>query len=192
MSSRFMRTLLKLYPRRIRQRYGDELLDLQDELSAQDHASRARLIRDMLAGALLVRNTRRVCLVVAAAVVLAGGAVVGTTIGGPSAGRGHLTAVSGSSRTLLRAARRLHIASEKQGCFVAGGSSCSVTPCTEFIAQASNEVVATAGGASATAPPSATASGTARVLVVPHAAPTRCTAYPNARNHRRVFVNARA
>ena len=31
MSSRLMRALLKLYPRRIRKRYGDELLDLQSE-----------------------------------------------------------------------------------------------------------------------------------------------------------------
>lgn len=35
MSSRLMRMLLKLYPRRIRNRYGDELLDLQSELEAQ-------------------------------------------------------------------------------------------------------------------------------------------------------------
>ncbi len=52
MSSRLTRTLLKLYPRRIRNRYGDELLDLQDELRAQDDVSRTHLIRDMLAGAL--------------------------------------------------------------------------------------------------------------------------------------------
>jgi hypothetical protein len=59
MSSRLTRTLLKLYPRRIRNRYGDKLLELQDELRAQDDVSRTRLIRDMIAGALLVRPARR-------------------------------------------------------------------------------------------------------------------------------------
>ena len=55
MNSRLMRMLLKLYPRRIRNRYGDELLDLQSELDAHGDLSRTRLIRDMLAGTLLVR-----------------------------------------------------------------------------------------------------------------------------------------
>lgn len=35
MSSRLMRTLLKLYPRRIRNRYGDELLELEDKRSGE-------------------------------------------------------------------------------------------------------------------------------------------------------------
>jgi hypothetical protein len=35
MSSGLTRTLLRLYPRRIRDRYGGELLDLEDELMAQ-------------------------------------------------------------------------------------------------------------------------------------------------------------
>jgi len=59
MSSRLTRTLLKLYPRRIRNRYGDELLDLEDELRVQGKVSRTRLIRDMLTGALLIRPTRQ-------------------------------------------------------------------------------------------------------------------------------------
>jgi hypothetical protein len=46
MSSRLMRTLLKLYPRRIRNRYSDELLDLENELRAQGEVSRTRLIRE--------------------------------------------------------------------------------------------------------------------------------------------------
>lgn len=81
MSSRLTRTLLKLYPRRIRNRYGDELLDLQDELRAQDDVSRTRLIRDMLAGALLVRPARRAYLVIGAVLVIGGLVVAGAAIG---------------------------------------------------------------------------------------------------------------
>lgn len=78
-----MRTLLKLYPRRIRNRYSDELLDLENELRAQGEVSRTRLIRDMLAGALLIRPTRqRARLVTGAVLVIVGLAMAGTIIGG--------------------------------------------------------------------------------------------------------------
>jgi len=83
MSSRLTRTLLKLYPRRIRNRYGDELLDLQDELRAQDDVSRTHLIRDMLAGALLVWPARRAYLMIGAVLVIGGLGVGGAAVGGP-------------------------------------------------------------------------------------------------------------
>ncbi len=192
MSSRFMRTLLKLYPRRIRKRYGEELLDLQDELSAQGQVSRARLIRDMLAGALLVRNRRTV--LAAAVIVIAGLAAAGTMIGGASHAPVRVAVIAAPSHPRARPTARALKAtrSQTQSCFVGGGSSCSVRPCTEFIAQAASEVAASAGSVSATASATAPASAKARALVVPGFAPTRCTAYPNVRNHRRVFVNARA
>jgi hypothetical protein len=83
MSSRLTRALLKLYPRRIRNRYGEELLDLEDELRAQGEVSRTRLIRDMLAGALLIRPSRqRARLVTGAVLVVVGLVVADTVIGG--------------------------------------------------------------------------------------------------------------
>jgi hypothetical protein len=39
MSQRLGRVLLRLYPSRIRQRYGDELLDLQDRLRSEGDLS---------------------------------------------------------------------------------------------------------------------------------------------------------
>jgi hypothetical protein len=83
MSSRLTRALLKLYPRRIRNRYGDELLDLQDELRTQDNVSRTRLIRDTLTAAVLVRPVReRAWLVASAVIVIAGLAIAGSIIAG--------------------------------------------------------------------------------------------------------------
>jgi hypothetical protein len=80
MSSRLMRALLKLYPRRIRKRYGDELLDLQSELAAKGDLSRTRLIRDVFAGALLVRSSRQRAHVVIGAVLLMVGLAIAVTI----------------------------------------------------------------------------------------------------------------
>ena len=72
MSSRMTRTLLKLYPRAIRDRYGPELLDLQDELSERDQLPRTRLICDMVAGAVTLRLAhRRVPVTVAGLTMLA-------------------------------------------------------------------------------------------------------------------------
>ena len=79
MSSRLTRTLLKLYPRRMRDRYGDELLELQDELRGQGDLSRVRLMRDMLAGALLVRPARRAYLMIGAALLITWFIVAGGT-----------------------------------------------------------------------------------------------------------------
>ena len=59
MSSPFTRMLRKLYPRHIRDRYGDELLDLQDELRAHGEISRTRLFHDAIVGAVLARSRRQ-------------------------------------------------------------------------------------------------------------------------------------
>lgn len=133
MSSRLARTLLKLYPRRIRSRYGDELLDLQDELRAQDDVSRTRLIRDMLAGALLVRPARRAYLVIGAVLVIGGLAVAGAAIGGPGADSPAL-----ASHPQARLTVRSAVAAPPT-CLLADGSSCSLTPCTEFTGRSPSE-----------------------------------------------------
>lgn len=134
-----MRTLLSLYPRRIRNRYGDELLDLEAELRAQGEVSRPRLIRDMLAGAVLIRPTRqRACLVTGAVLVIVGLAVAGTIVGGhgtASPARARLAAQSATVAGRMRAEART--ANRYGTCFVATGSSCSLTPCTEFIGRSS-------------------------------------------------------
>jgi hypothetical protein len=135
MSSRLTRTLLKLYPRRIRDRYGEELLDLEDELRAQGKVSRTQLIRDMVTGAFLIRLTRqRACLVTGAALVLVGLVVAGTVIGG----RG-TDSPARASRPRVHLVAQTATAVPYSTCPVAAGSSCSLTPCTEFIARPSGE-----------------------------------------------------
>jgi hypothetical protein len=80
MSRRMARALLRLYPRRIRRRYGEELLDLQDELRAEGELSRGVLLRDLVVGAFLARSVRRRASVLVGALVLiaalAGGVAV--------------------------------------------------------------------------------------------------------------------
>ena len=137
MSSRLTRTLLKLYPRRIRNRYGEELLDLEDELRAQGKVSRTRLIRDMLTGALLIRPTRqRARLVTGAVLVIVGLVVAGTIIGrrGTDA-----PARASHPRVQLAALVAQTERAMPNTCPVAAGSSCSLTPCTEFIGRSSDE-----------------------------------------------------
>jgi hypothetical protein len=138
MSSRLTRALLKLYPRRIRDRYGSELLDLQDELKAQGNLSRARLIRDTLSGAVLVRSVlERARLAIAAALVIIGLAVAGSIIAGAGTGSPVRT-----SRPQQRAAAPHVNATPYGSCFVATGSSCSLAACTQFTGQASTETAA--------------------------------------------------
>jgi hypothetical protein len=188
MSSRLARTLLKLYPRRIQDRYGDELLALDDELSAQGERSRTRLIRDMLAGALLVRPTRdrsglvigAVCLVAAVAVAAV---IIGTRSIDVSAGKSHPPA-----RAAAQAHRVQHrhgpkvvdslpaVAIPHTGCFVGAGSSCSLTPCSEFTDASPTKQTATRDGVS-----------------ISHrgrgASATRCTAYPRVHPQRTILVD---
>lgn len=177
MSSRLTRTLLKLYPRRIRNRYGDELLDLEDELRAQDDVSRTRLIRDMLAGALLVRPARRAYLVIGAVLVIGGLAMAGTIIGprGSDSPARTSHAQAQLNRTWILPGVRSAMAVPPT-CFVADGSSCSLTPCTEFTGRSSRE--------GPTAPSSAPAAARRLALTV-----TRCTAYPHVQPQRPVYVS---
>jgi hypothetical protein len=170
-SSRLTRMLLKLYPRRIRDRYGDELLDLQDELRGQGDLSRMRLIRDMLAGAFLVRSARRAYLMMGAALLIGGLGFVGTKVGG----RG-TESPARASHPQVRLAVPSATASPYRSCLAAGGSSCSLTPCAEFTGQPS------AGGAVGYSILPARRSR-------PHGAATGCAAYPHVRRQRPVFVS---
>jgi hypothetical protein len=138
MSSRLTRALLKLYPRKIRTRYGDELLDLQDELRTRDNLSRARLIRDTLTAAVLVRPVcARARLVIAAALVIAGLAIVGLVIAGAGS-----SSPAQTSSVQARAAVPPASVSPYGTCFVAAGSSCSLAACTQFTGQASAQSAA--------------------------------------------------
>lgn len=170
MSSRLTRTLLKLYPRRIRDRYGDELLDLQDELRAKGDVSRMRLIADMLAAALLVRPARRACLTIGALLVIGGLAMASAII----SGRGPGTPAR-ASRPQVRLVVQSATANPYRTCSVAGGSSCSLAPCSQFAAQPSAE------GAVAYSSPPPTQSR-------PRVTATRCARYPHVRPHRPIFV----
>ena len=183
MSSRLMRTLLKLYPRRVRDRYGEELLALEDELSARGEVSRTRLIRDMLTGALLIWPTRqRARLVVGAVCLVTAVAVAAVIIGG----RGIDVSVRGSHSVARPAAQASLIQNRHAptimvpmqqgvGCFVGAGSSCSLTPCSEFVGKTSTESAAAHGSVSV-------AQRRRRVTA------TRCAAYPHVRPHHPVFV----
>jgi hypothetical protein len=166
-----MRTLLKLYPRRIRNRYGDELLDLEDELRAQSEVSRTRLIRDMLTGALLIRPTRqRARLVIGAVLVIVGLAMAGTIIG--------LRGTDSPARGFPphgRLAAQSVTAIPYGSCFVATSPSCSLAPCTVFTGQTSAEDAVAHSSAPATPRR-------------PRLTGTRCAAYPHAPPEHPVFV----
>ena len=139
MSSRVTRTLLKLYPRRIQKRYGQELLDLEHEMLSHGDISRLRLIRDMLAGALVFWPTRQRTRL-AAFVVLGGLGLV--VIGAVIVDRG-----PGSSRR--RADPQFALVAQavpvipSRSCEITAGSSCSATPCTELIGQSTDATTGT-------------------------------------------------
>lgn len=162
MSSRLTRTLLKLYPRRIRDRYGEELLDLEDELRAHGEVSRPRLIRDMLTGALLIRHTRQRARIVTGAVLVAVGLAVAATVIG---GRGTDSPARASQHRVQLVAQTA-TAMPYKVCSVAAGSSCSLTPCTEFIGRSSGE--------------DAVARSSVPTIQRPRPAGTRCPAHPHA------------
>jgi hypothetical protein len=170
MSSRLTRTLLKLYPRRIRDRYGDELLGLQDELRAKGDVSRVHLIGDMLAAALLVRPARWVCLTIGALLVIGGLAMAGAII----TGRGTGTPAQ-ASRPQVRLGVQSATANPYRTCSVAGGSSCSLVPCSQFTGQPSAEAAV-----AYSSPPAARSRQ--RVTA------TRCARYPHVRPPRPIFV----
>jgi hypothetical protein len=180
MSSRLARTLLKLYPRRVRDRYGEELLALEDELSTHGEGSRTRLIRDMLAGALLVRSTRhRARLVIGAVFVViavpVAVAIVGARSTEVSAGGSHPPPHPAAQASLIQNRHRTPTLTVpmQQGvtCAVAAGSSCSLIPCSEFVGQSSTQDAAAHGSGSA-------ADRRRRVTT------TRCAAYPHVRPQR--------
>jgi hypothetical protein len=129
MSTRLTRILRRLYPRSVRERYGDELLDLQRELRERGEISRAGLIRDAIAGAILARSSgRRAFVTVSAVTVLAVLALSGGLIAGGSR-LGSSRSASGAPLAIAKIAPRPlpgHV------CLVSG-SPCSLPPCTHYI-----------------------------------------------------------
>jgi hypothetical protein len=136
-------------------------------------AGYARLSGIMLAGALLIRPTRqRARLVTAAVLVIVGLAMAGTIIGG----RGTDSPARASHPKVRLAAQSLPLNPIPYGsCFVATGSSCSLTPCTEFIGRSSAEDAVAHSSVPAT-------------QRRPRLTGTRCAAYPHARPQDLVVV----
>jgi hypothetical protein len=131
MSSALTRMLRKLYPRHVRDRYGDELLDLQDELRARGEISRVGLLRDAIVGSMLARSRRQ-----RASLTLSVGTGVAAVLTAVV-----LLASAGLTRTHPQTSipKRLLgtiIATPQAGhsCFTTRtGSSCSQAACTEYI-----------------------------------------------------------
>jgi hypothetical protein len=99
MNSRPIRMLLRLYPKPIRERYGEELMDLHDELRAHDHVSRLRLTRDMLSGAMQARPIRHTYLAFAVLVAVCGAAAGGVVLSSTGSRPPALRAVAQAPRT---------------------------------------------------------------------------------------------
>jgi hypothetical protein len=171
-----MRLLLRLYPRRMRERYGGELLDLERELRMSGDLAPRRAVRDMILGALSVRSARqRTYLVVGTIAVAAGLAVVVASIAGP--GAQPPARAAHSHVRLLSAVPDLSVP-----CFVVAGSSCSRTPpCSEFIGRPPAAAVTSAAHV--------TASRRRRTRNRPRTGAPSCAAYPHVRPHRPVFVD---
>jgi hypothetical protein len=131
MSSSFTRILRKLYPRPVRERYGDELLGLQDELRARGEISRAGLLRDAIVGATLARSRRQ-----RASLTLAVGAVVAALVtAGVVLGSAGLTPAHPPTLIPKRLIGTVFATPEPyHSCFTTtSGSSCSQVACTEFV-----------------------------------------------------------
>lgn len=123
MSRRWRRALLRLYPSRIRRRYGDEVLELQDQLRAEGELSRRRLIRDALVGALLARSLRQRASVLGAVAVLVAVVVAGVELtGSHHRGRG--------PRIGVTAAFPLQLAQPESGQICLSRSRRSCSPAT--------------------------------------------------------------
>lgn len=144
MSSPLTRMLLRLYPKGARARFGNELLELQDEVLAHGEISRLGLLRDAVGGALLARSSRqRAAIVLTATAVALAGSLAGLAVAG-----GHTN--TPGSRALLALATRSPDRTPTltvppgamivpRACFVrAGVASCVDTACTEFVARASS------------------------------------------------------
>jgi len=136
MSQRLTRALLRLYPRGVRRRYGPELLDLQDQLSARGELSRFRLTRDAIYGAVLARSSRQRALFFSVAGVVLGlvvaGAILSWDIGHPR------RSAESSARVVAAVVAPPGRSSLPYGtaCEIDSGA-CSLKACIVFISRAS-------------------------------------------------------
>jgi hypothetical protein len=184
MSARLLALLLRLYPRAIRERYGDELLELSRELQARGDRGRVASVGDLLAGAWRVRLRRPARWVVIAAFTTIAVAVgVGIAVAAsPGAGG---PASAGSPRgDHHRVVRMAAVPSITVPCFVASGGTCASMPCTEFIAASDETVPVPVAPARVTPRRPTGRAGRA----APTGSPTRCTADPRVQPRSTVFV----
>lgn len=139
MSQRWTRALLRLYPARVRQRYGDELLDLQDELRTEGGLSVLGLMRDAVAGALLVRTARQRGWILSSAALVVAGLVAGVAL----LASGHR--VAGPTHLLIAqpAASSRPENPDGRACLVSAGMSCSLQSCSIFAVQTQPQTAGT-------------------------------------------------
>jgi hypothetical protein len=153
-SSAFTRALRKLYPRQVRDRYGDELLDLQDELRARGEISRTGLLRDAIVGAMLTRSRRqRASLTLTLMSVVAGLAFATSMITAATGPKPNRTPAAPWEVSIAKATSSPQLTPSTAGhsCpVVSDGSSCSLPACTEYVEmnpQTGNIVASTAEAA---------------------------------------------
>ena len=164
MNARLFRLLLWLYPRRIRDRYGSELIDLHRDLDRHDANHRARLVLDMFVGALAARTTRE-----RARLIAGGVALIAAVAFGIAMSAGHAANRPPARLALTATPIKAH------SCFVTSGSECSLSACQQFISRSAATSAVLDLAASA----------------VPRHRPStksHCTAYPRTRPLPPVFV----
>ncbi len=131
MSGRLTRALLRLYPAQVRDRYGAELLDLQDQLRADGELSRGRLLRDVLVGAVLARSVRRRASLLAVALVFVVVVAASVTLTG-----GHHSMAGRSAGVSARVPAHVErtLSEVRSSCYTDPSSmTCSYVPCTMHI-----------------------------------------------------------
>ena len=134
MSSSFTRMLRRLYPRRVRDRYGDELLELQDELRARGEISRTGLLRDAIVGALLARSRRqRATLTLSLVTVVAGLCLAVLMIAGPTTLAPTHARPATHGEAIANATIPQLMPHSYRSCSVSDASLCSVPACSEYV-----------------------------------------------------------
>jgi|SRR5579875_598558 len=155
MSTRWTRALLRLYPRRVRERYGSELTELQDELRARGELSRIRLLRDVIVGALVSRTKRQRAAFIA-------GLVGAALLTAAALGEWNQTTPAARYQSVaVLVAQATPTTPRGSVCFV-GGTQCSVSDCTVFIANAATVAQTATVATTATATPGGATTGARR------------------------------
>lgn len=166
MSSRALRFLIGLYPPEWRRRYGQELQDLVAEMSECGERTSVRPVLELIMGAAaewLRRSRRQTAGAIVVLVALCATALALTIHAHPH--KPTMTAEAGRPRKELRQKAPFAPSVSVAPCFISSDSTCSQTPCREFI-------------------------NNAELLVpAPTTARRECASYPSARA-RALFVKA--